>query len=103
MYTATVSPSVNSQSLRTLVNAAVPGQIPGTFNGRCFQVILTALTGTPAVTGVLGSPPPAGSLAPLVVNVPTSFNAVTNNQISIDEIYLVAPAAATVAVEILVM
>lgn len=101
MFTATVSPAAAGDSLRNLVNAAVPGEIPATFNGRCFYVYLLALTGTPSIVSRTGGPVannPAALPAP-ATGEPMIITAPTGNQISIDEIFL-AGAASTVAVAI---
>lgn len=104
MYTATVSPGAAADSLRNLVNTALTGEIPATFNGRCFYVSLLALTGTPSIVSRTGGPvannpaalPASATGTPLIITCPTG------NQISIDEIFLVG-AASTVAVVILSM
>jgi hypothetical protein len=101
MYTATVSPAAAGSSLRVLVNTAVPGEILDTFNGRAYQIILTALSGTPSVASRTGGPTANNPVA-LPVNVPVNLISPTGNQVSIDEVFLLG-AASTVGVVILVM
>src|SRR5262245_56879516 len=101
MFTATVSPTAAGQSLRDLVNTAVSGTIPTTYNGRAYQVTLMALSGTPSVEDRSGTVTANNPVA-LPANVPVNLFAPTGNQISIDEIFL-SGAASTVGVIILVM
>lgn len=104
MYTATVSPGAAGDSLRNLINTAVPGEIPATFNGRCFYVSLLALTGTPSIVSRTGGPVANNpvALSAAATGVPLVITCPTGNQISIDEIFLVG-AASTVGVTIFVM
>jgi hypothetical protein len=105
MYTATVTVGANATGLRTLVNTASAGEIPATFNGRAFQVILLTTVGTVVLSSKGDTsppaPPPAGNGVTLIANVPVDFQAPTGNQISIDEIFL--SGVGTVGVMILVL
>jgi len=106
MYTATnAAVGANATSIRNVVNAAISGEIPVTFNGRCFQVTLIASAATIVLSSrgdtTPAAPPPAGNGVPLVANVPFTFQAPTGNQISIDEMYL--SGAGTVSIIILVL
>jgi hypothetical protein len=106
MYTATVTVGANAIGLRTLVNAAITnGEIPATFNGRCYQVILLTTVGTVVLSSrgdfATPAPPPAGNGVTLIANVPVNLQSPTGNQISIDEIFL--SGTGTVGVIILVL
>lgn len=89
MYTATVTVGATATSVRSLVNTAVPGEIPdaSAYTGRVYEVTLIAS----AVTVLLssrGGTPPANNGVALPAGVPVTFRSVTSNQISIDEIFL---------------
>lgn len=105
MITATVTATATVTSLRDLINTALPdsGDIPPTFNGRCFQVTLLPLA---ASTASIASIPTGGAALAnnsvlLPVGIYVDFLSPTGNQISIDEIFLVG--GGTVGVMILVL
>lgn len=103
MFSATVTLAAGGQSLRTLVNAAVPNEIPGIdqFTGRSYQVTLIAQTGATASIVSRSGGPIANNGVLIPVNIEIVFRSPTGNQISIDEIFLAG--AGTVGVLILVL
>lgn len=89
MYTATVTVGATATSLRDLINTAVPGEVPAiqAYTGRIYEVILIASAVTVLVSSRGGTPPANNGVA-LPAGVPVTFQAVTANQISLDEIFL---------------
>lgn len=103
MYAANVSPGASPTSIRTLINTAFPNQIPpiGQVTGRCYQIILTFVSGT---TAAVSFGTDATNAASLVTNVPVSLGPCpTGNQLSIDEVFLSGTGTPVVSVIVLVL
>lgn len=103
MYTANVTGAAAAVSLRDMINAAVPGEIPALqhYDGRCFLVVITPAAGSTLVmvfkAGLVG----ANEGAPLLAGVVHTFQAPSANQLSIDEIFLAGAGTAGVMVFIM--
>lgn len=103
MYTANVTGAAGAVSLRDMINAAVPGQIPPlqNYDGRCFLVVITPAAGSTLTMVFKPGAVGANEGAPLLAGVVHTFQAVSSNQISIDEIYLAGGGTAGVMVFIM--
>jgi hypothetical protein len=99
MYTANVTVGATATSLRDLINTAVPGEVPAiaAYTGRIYEVVLIPSAITVLLSSRGGTPPPNNAV-PLVANVPITFQAITANQISLDEIFLSGTGSCAVMV-----
>lgn len=100
MFTANVTVAANAASLRNLINAAVPGQIPAlqNYDGRCFLVVITPAAATTITMVFKEGAVGANEGAPLLAGVVHTFQAVSSNQLSVDEICLAGAGTAGVMV-----
>lgn len=99
MYAATVSPAATAATLRSLINAATPGQIPDTFNGRAFELVLQWATLTVDInwkSGTVGASDSGFQLTTSDRSI--TLRAPTHNQLSIDDIYLSSAGGGTARV-----
>jgi hypothetical protein len=90
MYTATVTCTATATSLRDLMNTALGAagpEVPAIYSGRAMQVILIPSAATVILSSRNGTPPANNGVA-LVANIPISFQAASQNQLSIDEMFL---------------
>jgi hypothetical protein len=100
MYTANVTVAASAASLRDLINAAVSGEIPAVaaYTGRCFLVVITPAAATTITMVFKAGAVAVGEGAPLLPGVVHTFQAVTGNQLSVDEIFLAGGGTAGVMV-----
>lgn len=88
MYSATVTVAATANSVRNLVNAAIAGEIPLTYNGRCFQIILVPTTATVEVRSRTGAAASGNPVVLPTANIAYYITAPVGNQLSIDEVFL---------------
>ena len=99
MYAATVTPAATAATLRSLINAATPGQITDIYNGRAFEVILQWVAGTVDVNWKSGTVGAADSGFQLSTSDRSlTLRAPVHNQLSIDDIYLSGATSPSVRV-----
>jgi hypothetical protein len=103
MYSANVTAAAGAVSLRDMINAAVPGEIPllQNYDGRCFLVVITPAAGATITMVFKPGAVAANEGAPLLAGVVHTYQAPSANQLSVDEIFLAGAGTAGVMVFIM--